>query len=128
MNKDTHVYCTSCKHGDKLIEQIINDEPFKEPKNCIGCDSCNPEDSMSFEVRPNYIEKESDGALIVVNAQKIFNTFFMLNKEVKNGRDKCMRLDKEEISLICEGLSKIEGVSAIIGEESYNEYLSKMDY
>lgn len=61
------------------------------------------------------------------NAQKLFNTFFMLNKEVKNGRDKCMRLDKEEIKLICEGLSNIEGVSSSLGESAYTQYLDNLE-
>lgn len=56
MDANTHVYCTLCKFGNELLEKLISDEPFVEPKNCIGCDSSNPEDSTRFELRPNYVE------------------------------------------------------------------------
>lgn len=54
MDKNTHVYCTECRNGNKLINQLMKDEPFVEPENCKGCNSYNPEDSMRFELRPNY--------------------------------------------------------------------------
>jgi len=52
--ENTHVYCTLCKNGEILIEELMKDGPFVEPKACRGCDSCNPEDSVPFKERPNY--------------------------------------------------------------------------
>ena len=52
LDKDTHVYCTKCKHGEELIKAITAETEMPLP-----CQSCNPwncEDSMRFEDRPNY--------------------------------------------------------------------------
>lgn len=57
INCNTHVYCTECEYGEKLIKAIINNK--KEPKECVGCMPLNPEDSFPFEERPNYKKKSS---------------------------------------------------------------------
>ncbi len=52
LDKDTHVYCTKCKHGEELIKAITAEGEMPLP-----CQSCNPwncEDSMRFEDRPNF--------------------------------------------------------------------------
>ena len=55
MNKKNHVYCTNCIHGEKLIQCLLEDEAV--PTICVECFPFNPEDSVPFEQRPNYIEK-----------------------------------------------------------------------
>lgn len=52
LDKDTQVYCTKCRHGEKLIKAIMAEAEMPLP-----CQSCNPwncEDSMRFEDRPNF--------------------------------------------------------------------------
>lgn len=55
MNKNTHVYCTDCMYGKKLIQAIINETDI--PKQCKNCYPYNPEDSMKYEDKPNYNRK-----------------------------------------------------------------------
>ena len=52
----THVYCTECVCGEKLIASI-NSDIIKEPERCKKCNPYNPEDSCPLRDRPNYIEK-----------------------------------------------------------------------
>lgn len=54
MDKNTHVYCTLCIYGKKLIESIIVEDKTIMPKECKSCFPWNPEDSFRFEERPNY--------------------------------------------------------------------------
>ena len=50
LSKDTHVYCTNCKHF-----RLDNDIPCCPFENT--CDVFNPEDSTSYENRPKYERK-----------------------------------------------------------------------
>ncbi|MDF2879960.1 MAG: hypothetical protein K0R54_517 [Clostridiaceae bacterium] len=87
LNKNTHVYCTQCKHGDELFNELLKDTDFTEPQNCIGCDSSNPEDSMTFENRPNYVKKRReiiDKFCTGCNKEMIFN-YISLDKTVPKG-------------------------------------------
>lgn len=52
IDKNTHVYCTKCKHGKELIKAIM--EETEEPLPCQSCNPLNCEDSMRFEDRPNF--------------------------------------------------------------------------
>lgn len=54
MNLNNHVYCTNCLYGIQLIENILKDTEI--PIQCKTCCPYNPEDSMPYEERINYIE------------------------------------------------------------------------
>lgn len=47
---------TFCLYGKNLIKAILYNTDI--PNQCYGCYPYNPEDSMKFENRPNYIKKE----------------------------------------------------------------------
>ena len=47
IDKNTHVYCTKCKHEKELIKAIM--EETEEPLPCQSCNPLNCEDSMRFE-------------------------------------------------------------------------------
>ena len=51
IDKNTHVYCTKCKHGEELIKAISRNQKCLCPANPV---IRNCEDSMRFEDRPNY--------------------------------------------------------------------------
>lgn len=55
LNKDEHVYCTNCDNFKKAAD-CSTAKTFNPCKLCIcqNCDCTNPEDSTSFEYRPNY--------------------------------------------------------------------------
>ena len=55
--KDTYVYCSDCKFGDKLFESIM--EKTDKPEQCKECYPYDPEDSKRYEVRKNYEAKYS---------------------------------------------------------------------
>lgn len=55
MDKDKYVYCTKCQYGKEPLDEIEKDGETKTPKNCIGCNPYNPEDSVRPEKRPNYV-------------------------------------------------------------------------
>lgn len=54
MKKNKHVYCTNCVNGQSLIHRLLEDKEI--PKSCISCYPFNPEDSVPFNERPNYIQ------------------------------------------------------------------------
>jgi len=59
MDKDTHVYCTHCKYGGKLIKSIMDDNKDLCSDECNSCNPYNPEDSCKYEERPNYIKNKN---------------------------------------------------------------------
>ena len=59
MDKDTHVYCTDCIHGDGAVEAMMFDNPDSHlPESCKTCWPFDIPDSRSFEVRKNYVSKD----------------------------------------------------------------------
>lgn len=57
MDKNTHVYCTECVHGNKLVESLIVEDESIMPVECNTCNPYNCEDSCRFKERPNYKSK-----------------------------------------------------------------------
>lgn len=57
--------------------------------------------------------------------QQLLNAFYLLDKQVR--KDKCMRLDKEEISIINRALSLLEGTSVDIAKQEYEDYLKELE-
>ena len=56
MDKNTHVYCTNCTNGRKLIGAYMMNSKWL-PDDCDECYPWNPEDSVSFSERPKYKEE-----------------------------------------------------------------------
>ncbi len=63
MNPCEHVYCTKCIHGEETLKRMESKcipEDIELCDNncpCYGCYCYYPEDSTTFENRPNYIKK-----------------------------------------------------------------------
>jgi hypothetical protein len=53
IDKDTHVYCAKCVHGEILFKGIYNDDCLITP--CYFCDGFDPENSKPFKERPYYV-------------------------------------------------------------------------
>lgn len=55
IDKSTHVYCTHCKYFD--VQNYIENKEL--PSQCNnGCDPYDPEDSVPYGERPNYVYYE----------------------------------------------------------------------
>lgn len=57
--------------------------------------------------------------------QELLNHFYLLNQEVKEY--KCMRLKKEEISIISKALSLLEGTDTDTAKQQYEDYLKRVE-
>ncbi|MEG2289542.1 MAG: hypothetical protein RSC24_06205 [Clostridium sp.] len=49
-----HVYCTDCKHWDKLHKSLLDESNNIAPTPCCVCFPYNPEDSTTRIKRPRY--------------------------------------------------------------------------
>ena len=57
MNEYTHVYCTNCNNGQKLIGAYLMNSTWL-PKDCDECYPWNPEDSVPMNERPKYRKEQ----------------------------------------------------------------------
>lgn len=64
----------------------------------------------------------------MLNKQEVLNKFFFISKSLKRDKDdQCLRLSKQEVDIILEGLLLLKDVSKEEAENKYKKYEQELE-